>query len=133
MSPEEKARMEARRDQEPAYLLSFTCKPCEHRSSHRITKHGYHKGTVLIACPNCLNRHLMSDHLKIFSDKPITVEDILADKDEKLTKGTMRRGANLDGDMEWWRDESAEQSSETSTSETPTPEIANSADKSEKS
>ena len=49
----------------PAYELTFTCKPCKHRSTHRITKQGYHKGTVLITCPECSNRHLISDHLKV--------------------------------------------------------------------
>ena len=49
----------------PAYELTFTCKPCKHRSTHRITKQGYHKGSVLIKCPHCSNRHIMSDHLKV--------------------------------------------------------------------
>jgi protein import protein ZIM17 len=42
--------------------------------------------------------------LKIFSDKPITLEDILARKGLKLTKGTMK------GDMEWWDGSSPEAS-----------------------
>lgn len=50
---------------EPAYELTFTCKPCKHRSTHRVTKQGYHKGSVLIKCPQCSNRHIMSDHLKV--------------------------------------------------------------------
>ena len=50
---------------EPAYELTFTCKPCKHRSTHRVTKQGYHKGSVLITCPECSNRHIMSDHLKV--------------------------------------------------------------------
>ena len=49
----------------PAYELTFTCKPCKHRSTHKISKQGYHKGTVLITCPECSNRHLISDHLKV--------------------------------------------------------------------
>ena len=48
-----------------AYEITFTCKPCKHRSAHRITKQGYHKGTVLITCPECKNRHVISDHLKV--------------------------------------------------------------------
>lgn len=53
------------RDQVPSYELTFTCKVCETRSSHRLSKQGYHKGTILISCPGCKNRHLISDHLKV--------------------------------------------------------------------
>lgn len=50
---------------QPTYELTFTCKPCKHRSTHRISKQAYHKGSVLITCPECSNRHIMSDHLKV--------------------------------------------------------------------
>ena len=49
----------------PAYELSATCQRCEHRSVHRISQQGYHHGTVLITCPGCKNRHVISDHLKV--------------------------------------------------------------------
>jgi len=97
-SPADVQQNQARLDQEPTYLIAFTCKPCSHRSSHQISKHGYHKGTVLITCPGCLNRHIISDHLKIFSDDQKTLEDILAEKGQTVMKG------KLEGDMEWWED-----------------------------
>ncbi|KAK2740294.1 hypothetical protein FQN57_006174 [Myotisia sp. PD_48] len=110
-TPEEEAQNKARRDQEPAYMIKFTCKPCSHRSSHRITKHGYHKGTVLITCPGCHNRHVISDHLKIFMDEPVTLEDLLARQGMKVTRGTIESG-----DVEWWEkpetDPTAESESE---------------------
>jgi protein import protein ZIM17 len=53
------------REQVPSYELTFTCKVCTTRSSHRLSKQGYHKGTILITCPDCKNRHLISDHLKV--------------------------------------------------------------------
>ena len=53
------------RDQVPAYEMTFTCKKCQTRSSHRVSKQGYYHGTVLITCPGCKNRHLISDHLKV--------------------------------------------------------------------
>jgi protein import protein ZIM17 len=53
------------REQIPSYELTFTCNVCKTRSSHRLSKQGYHKGTVLISCPDCKNRHLISDHLKV--------------------------------------------------------------------
>ena len=55
----------------PAYELSITCKPkaplpdCGYRSTHRISKQGYFKGTILVQCPKCGNRHLIADHLKV--------------------------------------------------------------------
>ena len=53
------------KDQVPAYDLTFTCKSCLTRSTHRVTKQGFYKGTVLITCPGCKNRHLISDHLQV--------------------------------------------------------------------
>lgn len=87
-----------RREQEPAYQIVFTCKPCGHRSAHRMSKHGYHRGTVVIRCPSCANRHVMSDHLKIFFDQSSTLEDILHQTGGKVTRGY------LEGDMEFWED-----------------------------
>lgn len=52
---------------EPSYHLVFTCKPCGFRSKHQVSKQGYHSGTVLITCPDCKNRHVISDHLKVHS------------------------------------------------------------------
>lgn len=49
----------------PQYQMTFTCKVCTTRSSHKVSKQGYHHGTVLISCPGCKNRHLISDHLKV--------------------------------------------------------------------
>ena len=115
--PESNTAREAPRPQEPSYQLTFTCKPCGDRSAHVITKHGYHKGTILIKCPTCANRHVISDHLKIFMDEKSTLEDILkrtagTDKDlsKLLKKGKlgMRQGEMIgregDEDMEFWDD-----------------------------
>ncbi|RMJ24001.1 DNL zinc finger [Aspergillus sp. HF37] len=93
-----------RREQEPAYQIVFTCKPCGHRSAHRMSKHGYHRGTVVIRCPSCANRHVMSDHLKIFFDQNSTLEDILHQTGGKVTRGY------LEGDMEFWEDGSVTKS-----------------------
>ncbi|GMF78835.1 unnamed protein product [Aspergillus oryzae] len=87
-----------RREQEPAYQITFTCKPCGERSSHRMSKQGYHRGTVVIRCPSCKNRHIISDHLNIFYDKKTTLEDILAEQGNKLKRGY------VEGDMEFWDD-----------------------------
>lgn len=85
---------------QPSYELTFTCVPCNTRSRHTVSKQGYHHGSVLIACPGCKNRHVISDHLKIFGDKALTVEDILKSKGELVKKGTLGE----DGDLEFWED-----------------------------
>ncbi|KAL2016910.1 hypothetical protein VTK56DRAFT_2871 [Thermocarpiscus australiensis] len=86
--------------QQPHYELTFTCKPCGARSRHRVSKQGYHHGSVLIACPGCRNRHVISDHLRIFGDARVTVEDLLRARGELVKKGTLGE----DGDLEFWED-----------------------------
>jgi mitochondrial protein import protein ZIM17 len=63
-----------------------------------MSKHGYHKGTVLITCPSCKARHVISDHLGVFMDEKSSLEDILSKKGMSVTKGI------LNDDMEIWED-----------------------------
>ncbi|KJZ78348.1 hypothetical protein HIM_02386 [Hirsutella minnesotensis 3608] len=86
------------------YQLSFTCVPCGHRSHHNISKQGYHKGSILITCPECRNRHIISDHLGIFGDRDITVEDLMREKGRLVKRGSLGE----DGDVEFWADEAPE-------------------------
>ncbi|KAF5025019.1 hypothetical protein F66182_2887 [Fusarium sp. NRRL 66182] len=84
------------------YQLSFTCVPCGHRSHHNVSKQGYHHGSTLITCPSCRNRHIISDHLNIFGDRKVTVEDILREKGQLVKRGSLGE----DGDIEFWPEES---------------------------
>ncbi|KAI8631976.1 DNL zinc finger-domain-containing protein [Xylariaceae sp. FL1651] len=86
---------------EPHYNLSFTCVPCGSRSHHQVSKQGYHKGSVLITCPDCRNRHVISDNLNIFGDRKITVEDILREKGQLVKRGTLGE----DGNIELWQED----------------------------
>ncbi len=95
----------------PAYEIYFTCKPCSHRSGpHRVTKQGFHKGTTLITCPSCKNRHVVSDHLRIFTDQGGDLVDIMQRHGEKLKKGKLGiRNGELIGnegeeEIEFWDD-----------------------------
>lgn len=45
------------------YVILYTCKVCDHRSGQKISKQGYHHGTVLVRCSSCSNLHLIADHL----------------------------------------------------------------------
>ncbi|KAL6902652.1 DNL zinc finger domain-containing protein [Trichoderma evansii] len=83
------------------YQLSFTCVPCGHRSHHNVSKQGYHRGSTLITCPSCRNRHVISDHLNIFGDRKITVEDLMREKGQLVKRGSLGE----DGDIEFWPDE----------------------------
>ncbi|KAF3906031.1 hypothetical protein ABW21_db0206108 [Orbilia brochopaga] len=83
--------------EKPAFEMTFTCRKCQTRSTHRVSKQAYHKGTVLILCPGCNVQHLIADHLKIFRDKPTTIEDILREKGESVRKGIKYH----DGDIEF--------------------------------
>ncbi len=61
------------RPPQPEYQLTFTCTPCGTRSTHRISKQGYHHGSVLITCPECRNRHVISDHLQVCSPQSLSI------------------------------------------------------------
>ncbi|KAK0392684.1 hypothetical protein NLU13_2179 [Sarocladium strictum] len=90
---------------EAYYQLSFTCVPCGHRSHHNISKQGYHTGSTLIACPGCHNRHVISDHLQIFTNKKQSLEDIMKKKGQLVKRGSLGE----DGDIEFWPDEPTEE------------------------
>ncbi|KAI0600013.1 DNL zinc finger-domain-containing protein [Biscogniauxia sp. FL1348] len=103
---------------EPHYELRFTCVPCSRRSTHIVSKQGYHKGSVLITCPECRNRHVISDNLKIFGERKITVEDLMREKGQLVKRGTLGE----DGDVEFWEDGTTTQRSARSESSTPSAE-----------
>ena len=70
------------------YIIAFTCKKCNTRSSHTFSKQAYTKGTVAIQCPGCKNRHLIADNLGVFKDQRINIEDLLKAKGESVATGT---------------------------------------------
>ncbi|ODV82084.1 zf-DNL-domain-containing protein, partial [Suhomyces tanzawaensis NRRL Y-17324] len=69
----------------PQMMIAFTCKKCDTRSSHTFSKQSYHKGTVLIQCPGCKNRHLIADNLKVFKDNRFSLEEVLKASGESVT------------------------------------------------
>ncbi|KAF2495136.1 zf-DNL-domain-containing protein [Lophium mytilinum] len=101
VSTEKAPESRLERDQVPSYDMTFTCKKCDTRSSHRISKQGYFHGTVLVTCPGCKNRHLIADHLKIFSDTSVTIEDLMREKGQLVKRGSL----TAEGDVEMWPDE----------------------------
>lgn len=99
-----KSDQQIRLESNPHYQLDFTCVPCDTRSRHKVSKQGYHHGSVLITCPGCRNRHVISDHLGIFGDKKVTVEDLMREKGRLVKKGTLGE----DGDIEFYPDDTAD-------------------------
>lgn len=66
------------------FVLLFTCKVCEIRSSKYISKQAYYNGCVVVRCPGCKNMHLISDHTGIFEDPGWDIEKFLSEKGEKV-------------------------------------------------
>jgi hypothetical protein len=91
-------------------LIGFTCKVCQERSHHTMSKHSYTKGVVLIQCPGCKNRHLIADNLGWFRDNKTTVEDLVKEKGEAIRKIIVdEQGVERLGDLMEWLPEITEE------------------------
>ncbi|CAB9518985.1 DNL-type zinc finger protein [Seminavis robusta] len=43
--------------------LQYTCKVCETRNVHKVSRIAYQKGVVITVCKGCMSQHLISDNL----------------------------------------------------------------------
>ena len=77
----------------PKLALAFTCKVCNTRVQKLISRQSYERGVVIVQCGGCQNRHLIADHLGWFKHvQGRTVEEILAQRGEKVTKVALEGG-----------------------------------------
>lgn len=72
-------------DEPPKLRIGFTCKKCNTRSSHTMSKQAYETGLVLIQCPGCKNRHLIADNLKVFSEGNFNLQKHLEKRGELIS------------------------------------------------
>jgi len=70
------------------FLMMYTCKICNGRNAHMVSKIAYTKGMVIATCRHCKSKHLIADNegkldMKEYGSK---IEDYLTAKGEKVQK-----------------------------------------------
>ncbi|CAE8675304.1 unnamed protein product [Polarella glacialis] len=69
------------------FRLLFTCKICETRNSHMISRLAYQQGIVIATCPGCSSKHLIADKTGIL-DWGLWDVEMLAQRGENVTRLT---------------------------------------------
>lgn len=64
------------------FELQYTCKVCETRNHHRVSRAAYNNGVVIAQCKGCKSQHLIADHLEFTKlwqkGKTGTIEEFFA-------------------------------------------------------
>ena len=73
------------------FLMMYTCKICDGRNAHMVSKVAYEHGMVVTTCRHCKNRHLISDNeqkLDMGPDVPAfkKVEELLKSRGERVKR-----------------------------------------------
>ena len=85
------AKGKARPQQKPKAMvdrfdMQFTCKLCETRNEHSISRLAYTKGTVIVTCPGCDATHLVADNLNWIEDDFGNLEKYMAEQGTPITR-----------------------------------------------
>jgi len=67
------------------FKMMFTCKICDHRNTHMISRLAYQQGIVIATCPGCGSRHLISDQTGLLDFGKWDVEQ-LANSGESVVR-----------------------------------------------
>ncbi|AFZ80104.1 DNL zinc finger domain containing protein [Theileria equi strain WA] len=78
------------------YIAVFTCNICQYRSAKTFSKRAYHHGVVYVKCAKCSSLHLISDQLGWFGDEKKNIEQILAEKNESVSKAELGQEISQD-------------------------------------
>ena len=73
------------------FLMMYTCKICDGRNAHMVSKVAYEHGMVVTTCRHCKSRHLIADNerkLDMGPDVPAfkKVEELLKSRGERVKK-----------------------------------------------
>lgn len=66
--------------------MQFTCKLCDTRNEHSISRRAYTKGTVIVTCPGCDATHLVADNLNWIEDDFVNLEKYMAEQGTPITR-----------------------------------------------
>jgi len=64
--------------------MAFTCGKCGTKQARTFSKDSYDNGVVLVKCSGCDSLHLIADNLGWFKDSKTNIQDIMAEKGDKV-------------------------------------------------
>jgi hypothetical protein len=63
--------------------LQYTCKVCETRNCHKVSRIAYNKGVVIAVCKGCMSQHLISDNLGFTRQFDGNIEEYFKEQGEE--------------------------------------------------
>jgi DNA-directed RNA polymerase subunit RPC12/RpoP len=77
------------RNHHKSLMMVYTCGQCDTRSAKTFSKQAYEHGVVIVTCPGCESKHLISDQLGWFGEQGKTIEDIARERGISIDKKTL--------------------------------------------